>query len=396
MEELNNFVPKSFDEIDLVKNKLKQYKEEWLETKPGKGGGKPYMGHNTMRQILDNAVKGITYWDFGILDRWKEEVHSFNKNTNQWYFDGFVYHVRGYMYIPGVGRREQFGSKVGVGGKDNQDSAYKAATSNCFTKCASLFGVGEEIYSKIKVQEENQTDQPQSNNVYDMNQQQWGNGQQQNFNNNPQQQWGNQQQFNQQQGMYQQQQQPFPNQQMQNQQPYQNNGNFNQGQQPIVNNNSSVNQGPAVVDQQNTVQQDILEVDRMMYNNQTVETPFDNVPEQNTQQATPNAYEAEKQPQATANQNEAAKIEYGAPADDSKANETTTQQSKAGTEQWQTELAMKELQNFAEHKVRLNVKNDDEMIAYLRDYFKDEKANFDYLTPENIKEFNKYLNNVSA
>jgi hypothetical protein len=136
-----------------VKRLLKTCKDEWLESKPGAKGGK-FLGVNTVRQILDHAVDGITYWDFGITQQWKEEVYRQNKSNNQWELDGYVYHVRGYLYIPGVGHREQYGCKIAIGGKDNQDSAYKAAASNCLVKCSSMFGVGEDVYSKIKVEME--------------------------------------------------------------------------------------------------------------------------------------------------------------------------------------------------------------------------------------------------
>lgn len=143
--------------LSAVKKALKNCKDEWLETKPGNKGGK-FLGVNTVRQILDHAVEGVTYWDFGITKEWKEEVHKFDKNKNAWEFDGYVYHVRGYLMIAGIGHREQYGCKIAIGGKDNQDSAYKAAASNCLVKCSSMFGVGEEIYSKIKIETDDEKD----------------------------------------------------------------------------------------------------------------------------------------------------------------------------------------------------------------------------------------------
>src|SRR5690625_3815324 len=133
MQHMEMFFPKTFEDIDTVKARLRECKDEWLEKKPGQGNI-TYMSHNTMRQILDNAVRGITYWQFTVLEQWREEIFAFNKHTNSYYFDGYVYHVKGSMVIPGIGRREQYGSKPGIGGKSNQDSAYKAAASNCFTK----------------------------------------------------------------------------------------------------------------------------------------------------------------------------------------------------------------------------------------------------------------------
>ncbi len=152
---MEKFVPQNMEEVNKIKTKLKECKEEWIKKKPG--NKESYISHNTIRQILDSAVKGITYWDFHILEQWKEEVYAYDKNSRSYYFDGHVYHVRGVMHIPGLGKKEQFGSKPALGGKNNQDSAYKAAASNCFAKCASLFGVGENIYSKILLEEEDET-----------------------------------------------------------------------------------------------------------------------------------------------------------------------------------------------------------------------------------------------
>lgn len=405
---MNHFMPKNFEEVEEVKERLKQCKTEWLETKPGKGNT-TYMSHNTIRQILDAAVKGITYWDFTITEQWKEEIFSTPKG-GQPYFDGYVYHVKGSMYIPGVGRREQYGSKVAVGGKENQDSAYKAAASNCFNKCASLFGVGAEIYDKIKVEDEvNQQQEPynqqqnmqgfQNNQGFNQQQQQYG--QQQQFN----QQQYNQQQFNQQnnQQQYQNQYQQQPQQNnFQQQQGFQNNnafggqaGNFNQGQQQQQQNQA---QEP-VVDR--TIEQDMLDIDRKIYNGEHIETPFDGV--QPRSEAQVNTHQAEEQQTVTPNDYQVQTVEYGAPVTpEEKAEEKVEEKPKPATENtegtnpWQEQGVIQELQAYAAHKQRLNAESDEQMIAYLRDYFKDEKATFDYLSPENIQGFNQYLNNISA
>lgn len=155
--------------LKKVKEKLKECKDEWLEKN---AKGKPSLGVWTVQQILDNATEGVTTWDFIIEEQWREEVSKFNKNSGTWMFDGFVYHVRGYLHIEGLGRRTQYGSKVAIGGKDNQNSSYKAAASDCLKKCASLFGVGSSIYSRIKIETEDAYNQTQQDNAYQMQQQQ--------------------------------------------------------------------------------------------------------------------------------------------------------------------------------------------------------------------------------
>lgn len=207
---IEKFIP-DLEQVKIIRERLKECKDEWLETKPGKGNNK-YIGVKTVTQILDYATDGFTYWDFEPVEQWRQEVYKWDKNTGAWAFDGYVYHVRGYLFIPGLGQRSQYGCKVAIGGKDNQDSAYKSATSNCLNKCASMFGVGSSVYDTIKIETEendynnltqnpnyqvgqNPNGQMQQNNVYQypqQQQQQWGQQQQQ---------WG-QQQYQQQQGQY--------------------------------------------------------------------------------------------------------------------------------------------------------------------------------------------------
>jgi hypothetical protein len=351
---IEQFFPKNFEDIKKVKKALRQCKDEWLEKKKGKNGQLvPYMGHNTMRQILDHAVDGITYWDFGIIEQWREEVYAFNKQTNQWYFDGYVYHVKGYMFIPGIGYREQFGCKIAIGGVNNQDSAYKAAASNCFTKCASMFGVGEEIYAKIKVELESDDDDQQYQQLQD----------------NPNYMVNNGQGWNQQQ-------------------------NYSQ-----MNPWEGIPQSPYTMQQQETLnlQQAIYETDLAIQQG-VVQTPFDN--NTNHYQATSNQFTANPQGNATQNQFQAETKQYGAPVNAQPTNNNPSTEAQTNqqtqTNPWQDQGVIAELQRYQQHKARLDITDDNQMIGYLRDYFKDENANINYLTPENIKGFNDYLEKVTA
>lgn len=359
MTSSNNFIPTSLSQIDEIKTRLRECKDEWLEVKPGRGGGN-YISHNTIRQILDNAVRGITYWDFGITEQWKEEVYSFNKDTNQWGFDGYVYHVKGYMYIPGIGRREQYGCKTGVGGINNQEQAYKAAASNCFAKCASLFGVGEEIYSKIIVESNDQTEQQQQQN-YQQQQQSYQQGQQY------------QQQYSQQEYGQQQQQQNY---------------NYNNQQQNTQNFNQQGFGQPYQQQQVSDMFQGVPQVN-------DDELPFNQAPVQaiEKQEASFNGHEAEVKDV------EAGEIQvFGAPV------ETSTEQEHKNVEPeevlgqnnpWENSSTIKDLQEYSSHKARLGIESDEMMTPHLRDFFKDENANLSYITPKNLKDLNKHLESIT-
>jgi hypothetical protein len=380
-------------DIPSIKAKLKTCKDEWLETKPGRGnsGNNKYLGVNTVRQILDHAVEGVTYWDFGVTHQWREEVYKFEKNQNAWVFDGYVYHVRGYLFIPGLGHREQYGCKVAVGGKDNQDSAYKAATANCLVKCSSLFGVGEEIYSKIKIEmdDDQQYQQMQNDpNYYVGNQppQNWNQqgGYQQNWNQQqPQQTWGQhgnqmpqqwQQNWNQQQNL-------TPEQQW-----------YQQQEQQISINN--YNWTPGAPNSNNTQ----LHEDQYPFNPHEPGTPeaaaWDARNMANQQpQAQEQQFTAQPQGQAQPQGYQAQGVQYGAPVQQPKqAEQPQVQQPSAIPAQWDPN----EMQRIHAHRARLKLDKEEMLAPYIRDYLKNEQATLRDITPENLKGFNDYLDKFSA
>jgi hypothetical protein len=385
---IEKYLPE-IEQLEKIKKTLKQVKEEWLETKPGKGNNK-YIGVNTVRQILDHAVAGITYWDFGTTEQWREEVYKLDKQTNQWVFDGYVYHVKGYLFIPGLGHREQYGCKVAIGGKDNQDSAYKSAASNCLVKCASLFGVGEDVYSKIKIDldDDDQYQQLQQDPNYMMQQQQqnwnqqqgysyqqgWGQPSPQGFDQQPMnpmpQQW--QQNWNQQQQGWNQQQQPWGGQQ----QP----ANFNQapGFDP---NGDDLPFNPFEPGTPEAHAWDQRNLTQKQQAPQAQEQPFTAQPQG---QAQPQGYQASAQP-----------VQYGAPVNATQPQQTTqqeAQQPSAVPAQWD----LKEMQRTHMHKARLGLQTDEQLNQYIRDFLKKDTATIHDLKPENLKAFNDYLEKFTA
>lgn len=387
---IEQFLP-SLEQVKKIRSTLKTVKDEWLETKPGKGNNK-YIGVNTVRQILEHATDGVTYWDFGTTKEWREEVYKYNKDNNSWQFDGYVYHVKGYLFIPGLGQREQYGCKVAIGGKDNQDSAYKSATSNALVKCASLFGVGEDLYSKIKIDtgdddqyygmqqdpgyalNNNQGNYPHQNppQFYPDQQQQqqhvWGNNQSSQTYFNPQQwvQTDNQPQ--------QQQQQYVPEQQWHQQQQQQN---FNQQPadpfqhvQPL---NLPDNVYPFNPHEPGTPQAQQWDQQNMP---QAQEQSFSAQP---SGQAQPNNFQPQEQkPQSV-----------GAPVG---APQPPEPHVSAIPHTWDPN----EMQRIHMHKARLNIKTDDQFVPYLRDYFKKEQASLQDITPETLKGLNDYLEKIAV
>jgi hypothetical protein len=403
MQVIEKYLP-SIEQLKDIKKALKTCKEEWLETKPG-GRNKPeskYMGVNTVRQILDHAVDGITYWDFGLLAQWREEIYKNEKNTANWMFDGYVYHVKGYLFIPGLGYREQYGCKIAIGGRDNQDSAYKAAASNCLVKCASLFGVGEEIYSKIKVDMDDDLQYQQMQmdpNYYIQQPNGYPQGYpQQGYQQGYQQGWGGPQQgWGQPQGAWDQTGYggpnlgnvvAFPSQQQQgwggqpSQQSWayevnqQANGNFDihPDQFPF----NPFNEGTPEHDQWN--QRNLPQAQGQNYEAQPQGTAK---PQGDVQ---PNGYSA--QPQVT---------QYGVPA---QAQQTAQTQQASSQDQGPSAIPpqwdQNEIMRTHQHRQRLKLTTDEQLNPYIRDFLKKEDATLKDLTPENLKSFNDYLEKFTA
>jgi hypothetical protein len=58
--------------------------------------------------------------------------------------------VLGRLTVPGLGVKEQYGSKVLIGGATEQESAFKSASTDALKKCASLFGIGLDLYGEAE------------------------------------------------------------------------------------------------------------------------------------------------------------------------------------------------------------------------------------------------------
>lgn len=125
-----------------IQDNLKVMKEEWVKKLAQGKKSYEYIDVDTVRQILSYATAGITTWDFTIKQHWVEDaLDASGKNVG-------IVHVLGSLTIHGIGTREQFGSKVRVSANDYRADDFKGAASDALKKCAGLFGVCEQLYSK--------------------------------------------------------------------------------------------------------------------------------------------------------------------------------------------------------------------------------------------------------
>lgn len=126
------------------------------------GGTKlSYIGGHTVIRLLNKAF-GYK-WSFEIVE--DQIVPSLPKAVVEWNQqarrklpvknpDGStkmedqppVVKVLGRLTVPGYGVKEQYGSKVLIGGATEQEAAFKSASTDALKKCATMFGIGLELY----------------------------------------------------------------------------------------------------------------------------------------------------------------------------------------------------------------------------------------------------------
>jgi hypothetical protein len=121
-----------------------------------------YIEGETVIRLLNEAF-GESGWSFQIVNKsivpaepkqvtkWNSDTHRADKVFNE---DGTpkmepqppIVEVLGRLTIPGFGIREQFGTKTLIGGSSEQEGASKSAATDALKKCATLFGIGLELY----------------------------------------------------------------------------------------------------------------------------------------------------------------------------------------------------------------------------------------------------------
>ncbi|BCO16098.1 hypothetical protein_gp045 [Bacillus phage vB_BceM_WH1] len=133
----------------------------WIKTREVQKTKLSYIEGSTVIDLLNTAFN--YQWSFEIID--KEVVASLPKAMTEWDNkkkrkvpvtdnDGNqvyqpqppVINVTGRLTVPGLGFREQYGSKIIIGGATEQEHALKSAATDALKKCASLFGVAAELY----------------------------------------------------------------------------------------------------------------------------------------------------------------------------------------------------------------------------------------------------------
>jgi hypothetical protein len=134
---------------------------QWIKQRQQGTATLSYIGGHTVIRLLNKAFN--YQWSFEVVS--EEVKQSLPKPA----YDGWgkqrkpkldaqgnqvmepqppVAKVLGRLTIPGIGIKEQWGSKVLIGGATEQESAFKSASTDALKKCASLVGIGLELYGE--------------------------------------------------------------------------------------------------------------------------------------------------------------------------------------------------------------------------------------------------------
>lgn len=362
--------------------------KEYAKKRRGQGGKEvTYLSSDTLRQVLNEIVPGG--WSFEVVERFREEVYiKPNKDKNVYEFGGYCFHIHARLTIDGLGVRDQFGAKLGQGNRDADSNAYKAASSSALVKCAAMFDIGIDIYTEEGDQyKAPQTEQPQ----------QWAN-----------QGWAPQETYNNVVQMPQQNYQPqgfiqqdFPQTVYTEQVAYQPQGQFYQDPSMMQQGVQGVPVQPYAEPLNNQYQQ-------------TAQVPFEQ-PAFPQPQAfeQPQAFaQAQVAPPATAEQREALPEVFHNPAQNLMQaqqqpqvhpelpfeNVPPKEEVKQGTfdERYMSKEGPALIQEFTQHRQRLNLMDDKDLNIALRDYFKDANATVANVTNETIAGVVEHFRSIQA
>ncbi len=131
----------------------------WIKQREVQKTKLSYIEGSTVIDLLNTAFN--YQWSFEIIDKEvvaslpkamfkyenRKRVPELDEHGNQKYqAQPPVINVKGRLTVPGLGFREQYGSKIIIGGATEQEHALKSAATDALKKCASLFGVAAELY----------------------------------------------------------------------------------------------------------------------------------------------------------------------------------------------------------------------------------------------------------
>lgn len=175
MEEKNIFeMERHVDEEHVKKVVKEKLDKSWIKTRKQGGTTLSYIGGHTVIHLLNKAF-GFG-WSFEIVredivesvpkpaTEWVNRKKEYKRDSNgQMIMEAQppVVKVLGRLSVPGYGVKEQYGSKVLIGGATEQESAFKSASTDAMKKCASLFGIGLELWGEEGLEDDEPIETPE-------------------------------------------------------------------------------------------------------------------------------------------------------------------------------------------------------------------------------------------
>ncbi len=119
-----------------------------------------YIEGHTVIALLNEAFDYA--WSFEIVSSEVVQGHDYKSPKGGPTKLGNKYvKVLGRLRIPGISAddivKEQYGTKQMMGATDVQEAAFKAATTDALKKCATLVGIGAQLYSDTAAEEDVET-----------------------------------------------------------------------------------------------------------------------------------------------------------------------------------------------------------------------------------------------
>lgn len=142
----------NFQRDEAITKLEEPLKKDWIKQRKVGGNTLDYIEGTRVIEILNQAFS--YQWSFEIISYKLIEAEPW-KNQEQGKYALLI----GQLTVPGLGVKQAPGTKTVIGRTDTQESVFKAAMTDSLKKCATLFGIGKELYLDEPVSTNNTSSQ---------------------------------------------------------------------------------------------------------------------------------------------------------------------------------------------------------------------------------------------
>jgi len=143
----------TISEKDSAIEMLKRPLEPSMIKQRSINSGKVTLNYIEGHTVIDILNKAFNYnWNFEVVnvyftksDRYEKKKYN-SKEILYTEEPKSIIIVHGRLTVPNLGIREGFGTKISLGDASTQESTIKSASTDALKKCATLLGIGIELY----------------------------------------------------------------------------------------------------------------------------------------------------------------------------------------------------------------------------------------------------------